>query len=616
MPFSGSIDFDSSDGLKLFHGALEAAVENQEVRDEQCERDYQNYHAFLDMALRNPDRSNVTIPKIQSIVSTKAPGEIKAAIGSRPYIPFTARRDEFKQYAEGQSKILDRQLELGGFLPEFTLAAVMKILYGTSFMEAVPYFKNEIRRMPIPIIANTPFGPEIVDYQVESVPIKLLRMKIRAWAQWEVKVDPVARGLEQADDCRYVIKIQIVSKHQIKKLAEAGAYPNLDIAKLDELGAGHDIVDHKGYDILSKMGLPKPADDSDVGILFRYESPDRYMDVWDSRLILRDTSSNPYDPAKGGHGLINLSKMIHDTDPHTQAAFYGNGEGKRNEILQALLNDLYNIAIDNHNFIAQGMTYYAKGQGVNAEKLVRSVGNKVGFELKPGQRIGDVIQDEHGQPLPADHYIMLQRTEDYMDLGSLSQNVSRGEESPGDQTLGEISLLKQAGDSVQELNIRTIESFLADFGRKCLSHIDQFSRFIDREEILGKEEAERLIMLNPRDLPGGYDFAFKGSDRVVNQLIRQQNLRTLDARIAQSPYLRERPWLEVLFDAHDQSSNVDKVLLTEEEFAANQQQQLAAIASIRGGQEQIPASTGPETPVEAAQEAGRAATPQQAGGAL
>ncbi len=621
MPFSGPIDFDG-DALKLFRAAHEAADDNQDVRDQQCERDYQNFHAFLDMSLRNPDRSNVTIPKIRSIVNAKAPGEIKAAVGSRPYIPFTARREDFKEYSDGQSRILDYHLELGGFFQKFTLAAMIKILNGTSFMEAIPYFKTEYRRVPIPIFANTPFGPEIVDYQVQTIPMKLLRLKLRTWAQWEIKVDSIALGLEEADDCRYVVKIQPVSKRQIKRLVLDGAYPGFDLDKFDAAGDG-DGMDHgkgnKGYNVLANMGLPKPTNDNDIGILFRLETPDRYIDIWNDQFVLRDVD-NPYPQMKGGHGLINLSKMVHDIDPHTQAQFFGNGEGKPNEILQALLNDLYNLATDNHNFANQGMTYFAKGRGVSEEQLVRTVGNKVGFTLQQGEQIGHVIQDFHGQPLPADHYILMQRIEDNMDLTAQSQNVMRGEESPGDQTLGEISLLKQAGDARQELNIRTIESFLADFGRKCLAHLDQFGRMIDREEVLGREEAMRLIMLNPRDLPGGYDFAFKGGDRVVNQLIRQQSLRVLDSRIVGSPFLKERPWLEVLFDSHDLSEETDKVLKTEEEVAFEQQQQLAAALAAGGigddGRTAIPASTGPSTPVGAAQASGQANVPQQVGGAL
>ena len=611
---SSPIDFDTKDSLKLFRAAYETADEHQGVRDQQCERDYQNYHAFLDMALRNPDRSNVTIPKIRSIVHTKAPAEIKAAVGSRPYIPFEARRDEFKEFADSQSKVLDHHLELGGFFNEFVLAAMMKIVYGTAYMDALPYFKTEVRRVPIPIMADTMFGPRIVDYRVESIPIQLLRLKIKAWAPWEVKVDSHACGLENEGDCRYIIKIQITSKRQIKKEYEQGAYPGLDIAELEDIETTN-LSENIGLQILSNMGITEPRDDSDIGILFRYESPERLMDIWNDRVVLRDVP-NPFDPMKGGHGLINLSRMIHDVDPHTQAQFFGNGEVKPNEILQALLNDLYNIAIDNHNFANQGMTYFAKGRDVVEEQLVRQVGNKVGFKLEPGQKIGDVVYESFGQPLPADHYVLMQRTEDNMDLTATSEPVMRGEAEAGDQTLGEISMLRQAGDSRQELNIRTLETFLADFGKKCLCHLDQFGRMIDREEVLGREEAIRLIMLNPRDLPGGYDFTFKGSDRVVNQLIRQRNLLALDARVSQSPYLKELEWVETLMDAHDLSEEADKVLLTEEEFAFKQQQDMMAQIALAGGgngQGDPPQITGP---AGMAQEAGRANIPQQVEGPM
>ncbi len=602
------IDFDG-DALKLFRSALEAAEEHQDPRDQQYGRDYQNYHAVLDMSQRNPDRSNVTIPKIRSIVNTKAPGEIKHAVGSRPYIPFTARRQDFSEFAESQSKILDYHLENSSFFVKFVLGAMMNINYGTAFMESTPFFKNEVRRVPMPIYAETPFGPQIADWTTEIVPIRLLGLKQRVWAPWEIKVDPIATGLEEADECRYVIKIQITSKREIRKLAEAGGYPGLDLQELDDLNFGQEISENKGLQILAKMGIPTPQEDSDIAVLFRYESPERYIDVLDDQLVIRDTP-NPYDKMSGGHGLINLSKMIHDMDPHTQAAFWGNGEGKSNEIQQSLLNDLWNLAIDNNNFSNQGMTYYAKGRGVEPEQLVHAVGNKVAFTLNPNERIGDVVQDVHGQGLPTDYYALLQRTEDYMDLTAQSPAVQRGETTGGDQTLGEISMLGAAADSRQELNIRLIESFLGDHGRKNLAHLDQFGRFDDRVEVLGREEAQRLILLNPRDLPGGYDFAFKGSDRVVNQLIRQRNLTTLDARLQGSPFLKERPWLKLLLEAHDLNEEAELVLKTDEEVQIEQSEALLQQLQIDnagggGGNPQLPA---PNTTANNAQAAGRANT--------
>jgi hypothetical protein len=148
---STPIDFDG-DALKLFEAAWDASFGYQGPRDSQFNRDYQNFHAFLDMSERNPGRSNVTIPKIRSIIMTKGPQEIKAAIGRRPYIPFDSLREEYSALASLSSKMLDQMLYVSGFFNEFVLCDLMKITYGTAFMECVPYFKTEWRKVIEPIM--------------------------------------------------------------------------------------------------------------------------------------------------------------------------------------------------------------------------------------------------------------------------------------------------------------------------------------------------------------------------------------------------------------------------------------------------------------------------------
>lgn len=621
------IDFDdTSEGgaLKLYRAAYDQADEVQLSRDNQCERDYQMFHAFLDMSLRNPERANIAIPKIYSIVMTKVPREVRAAIGRRPYIPFDAKRDEYKDAASLQVKMLDQLLYQAGFGGEFVLLDMLKTVYGTAFMEARPYYQQDIQRVVVPQMMEGPpgFGPTFTGYEIVNQPVLRLKFELTTYAPWELRFCPMATSLSTPNGCRYAIKIRIVSKRAIRKIAEEGGYgTDFDADLLDAFPNeySNEVTKHRGLQILQNMGLPAPGQDSDIGILFRYESPDRYIDVWNDHVVLRD-GDNPYAKKDGGHGLINLSRCIHNVDPHTQAVFWGNGEVKINEVLGSMLSDTFALTMDNHQFMNVGKTYYAVGRGVSPEQLVHQMGNMIGFDLKPNEKINDLIQEDRGQELPTAHYAIPKILEDYMDLVSNSFPVMRGEEVTGDHTLGEISMLREAGDSRTELNVKIIEDiFLADMGHKGLCHMDQWARHEDRVEMLGEEDAMALIFLNPRDLPGGYDFIFGGSDRVVNQVIRQRNLLELDARMSASPYLKERPWVELLLEAHDLGDEEENVLLTEEEFAIKQQQELqiqmamAAAGAQAEGQPggngaKLKKPDGPQEPTQAgaAQEAGRA----------
>jgi hypothetical protein len=158
--------------------------------------------------------------------------------------------------------------------------------------------------------------------------------------------------------------------------------------------------------------------------------------------------------------------------------------------------------------------------------------------------------------------------ERYIDLGAQWYEVNRGEKVPGDPTLGEVGMLKAAGEAPLEMTVSVLEEeFLKDLGNKCLSHIEQFATMEDRVEILGQEDAVRTMMLHPQDLPGGYNFTFRGSDRVVNQALRRRDMQTLHDRIIGIPWLDQRSWLMELLKTHDLDDVAEDVVYSEEEFA-------------------------------------------------
>lgn len=577
-----ALDFDG-DAKKLARNAYDIAYEHQSGRDSQCERDYQNFHAYMDMSTRDSTRANVTVPKIHNIIMTKVPRDVRAVLSRRPYIPFTSARLEFKEQARLQERFLDALLYRAGFYNEFVLAIMLKTLFGTAFMECIPFFNETMDRYLHPVTIPAYPQPRVIGHEVRERPVHKLAFRVRAYAPWEIKVDPYAVGLEQPEACRYIVKIGLMSKRQLKKDAVAGKYgAKFDADKLDSAKPDYgETGKHRGMEILENMGITEPREDGDIGVMFTYESPERQIMLWNDREVIRDIP-NPYP-----HKMINMSRLIHCVDPHTQNRFFGNGEAKINEILQSMLNDILNLALDNHNFLNQGKTYYDKGTGVSSQQLVHAVGNKIGLALQPGQSIKDVVMEDRGESLPRDHYALRQVIEDYMDLTSGSYEVMRGERVSGDHTLGEIAMLREAGDSRQELLVRSIESpFLTDFGHKCLSHIRWLAKADDYEDVLGAEAAGQLLFDHPEDIPGGWDFMFKGADKVVNQVIKQRNLAEVSDRLKDNPFLKPRGWATVLLDVHDLTDKIDDLLYTEEEVQQMQQQQFEQQLALGQREEQ------------------------------
>ncbi|MHC4464599.1 MAG: hypothetical protein ACYS30_24685, partial [Planctomycetota bacterium] len=427
-------------------------------------------------------------------------------------------------------------------------------------------------------------GSEVVlGYHIEEIPFKRLHFQITPYAIWEVKNDPFATNLENRQGSRFQVKLQIVSKRELKRLALMGAYgEGFDVAALDEKMPDYtQVSEHRGLQILQNMGIPEPEADGDIGVLFRYESPDRYIDVWNDQAVVRDVS-NPYKevagtyPVRRGHGLINTSRMIHNIDPHTQTRFYGQGEGKISEPLTTALNDHIGLTFDNANFTNQSMTFAMDDGRLKKEDLVHRVGNKILMRPIPGvNSIRDMIMIAEGGKISPDFYALRAVLEDYINTTHRSFGQDIGKPAEGRHTLGEIVMLDQAGDAGDEMSVSLIEDpFLTDVGTKCLAHMEQFAKSDDWADLVGEEEASELIVAHPRDLPGRFDFGFQGSDKVMNLLIQQRNLREIYEPLVASPYAKRRQLDSLLLSKHDMADEIDDLLYTEEEAAALQQQQL------------------------------------------
>ncbi|MEA1998540.1 MAG: hypothetical protein U9N61_04345, partial [Euryarchaeota archaeon] len=509
-----NLDFDGKP-LDLVEAAHEQSKIHQNARNVKYQRHYNNYRAFLDMTYRNPDRSNVFIPKLYSLIESTVPRDIKALYGLRPYIPFMSKRPEFREVAQYQAEFLDDLLHKTDFLNDMILVHKLKALYGTSFIEAIPFQEMTTEKALVPEMV---YGRQ-VGMRVQEQQVPRYRLRTRVYAPWEVFADPYATDLSSPEGCRYVIKYQITDRRQILRMAEKGMYPDLDIELLmsDRGAEGEQLADHWGMAMLQDMGLVYSDAGNDMGVIMRYESPERYIDCWNGRVILRDTP-NPFK-----HGMINLTKFSHIIDPHTQNRFWGLGEAELTESLCEMLNDTWDLTFNSHNLINNPTIYYRKGS-VNPDALVRVPANRVGIDASSDRPVRDSVYEEPGQGLPRDHYMIAQTIEDYIDLTSRKFEVGRGESTRGAETLGEVAYLKEAGDSNQELNVRLAETSLSDLAIKCVSHNDQFATPQDHTEVLGQQKAMVMQFANPQDLPGGFNFQFKGSDRVTNQMIKQKKI--------------------------------------------------------------------------------------------
>ncbi len=563
--YESRIDIDRP-ALELVEDAYSLSKDHQTVRNEQYTDEYKLYRGYPNAADRDPDRANIFIPKIFSIVETKTPRDVKALLGARPYIPFEARREEFRESSLIQTEIIDEYCDRGQFYQKGSSALKIKNLYGTAFMDAIPYYENVVEKSLQPVV----IGGQVIDTEIVERQVQRLRFRITEYAPWEIYVDPMARNLEEKGGCAYVIKIMLARRSEILDMAEKGMYPGLDIDEL--LGKDSnspDKANHFGLQMLADLGLPQSSMDDGIGVLLRFESPERYIDLWNGRVVLRDIP-NPFK-----HGMINLNRMIHVQDAHSQNAFWGIGEAQQNEILQLMLNDSWNMTFDAHNMNNHGITYYKNG-AVNPDALVRTVGNKIGIEAEEDRPIDYYIKESFGQSLPQDHYAIPQTVERMMDLTSGVFELQRGEQSAGNRTATENALRKEFGDLRQEQSARLGEMvFLKSFGEKMISMVAQFANQDDIVEIVGEEKAQMLVGLNPADLPGGFNFTFKGANLVADQLIQQRNWKETLPIIMQLPNFDTEKGGRKTLELFSMDSIKDQEMIIPNEVLAQQGQQAA-----------------------------------------
>ena len=549
------LDFDG-EPRKLVEDAVQMSRDLYQRLAEQYQRDYLLYRGYVDLATHDVTMPQVAVPKIFSLVEVMAGQQTKAAFGRRPYLPLGTRRPEYQDIVDLQAKFADQLLDQADFESKAAMACKLKILFGTSFVSVTPYYEwVEQRRL-----VQSTFGQTV---ETEKVP--LLRLRLEVFAPWDVLVDPFATTLESPEGCRYLVKIRLVSKRAIRHMYQQGAFPNFDLSQLDEYAPGRILYeqDHFGIEMLRQYGLTRPEHDDDVGILLSYESPERYIDMWQT-LVLQDIE-NPFK-----HGLINTSRMVHALEPHTQNQFWGIGESKINEVLANLLNDLWTMAVAAHGMLNQPTVFY-RANAFEPEDIVLGFGARIPVNNPdPTARVSDDLFIHAGSGIPRDHYTLAAQVERMMDLGSQSFPPSRGEATRGDTgTATEIAILKQTGDIRQEDLVRNIERiFLRDFARKCYSIIDQFANLDDMVEILGEQSASKLYTANPMDLPVPVNFEFTGSAWLSNMLVKQQNMMQLVPLLVGNPLALQfinpygvyRRLLEV-FDFDE--SEIDRMLLPE-----------------------------------------------------
>jgi len=528
-----SVDYDSSDALKLVNSAAEQARGVQDVRNAICERMDMLYHGVPQNIRRDPRRYNHFMPKPFTAVETLVPRYIRANHGKRPYLPIEAKnKDEYGYLAELQAELFDHYLDKAGFLGKRILQTKIAVVQGTAFMNTLPYFE-EVEERYVDWSRGEPI--------VVTRRAKRFRLRVEVWAPWEVLIAPYAVGLEEKGQCRYAIKLGLTSRRRLKNMYKANPnnYPGIDEEGLfkRKTGASTELTKHFGLGMLRRMGLPDPNSDDDLECYLRYESEDRYIDVLGGDLLIRNIESNPMP-----HKLINLSRQIHTVKPHTQDCFWGYGALKPMETMFNLRNDMINSALDAAQAQTQFRIYHDADQDENQFTTIPNALIKI--KRKEGSALTDHFYESKGGSLDKDFYMLPDIVDKETERGLGVFDVTFGDAPSRHSTATQDVLRNQNGDMRLEGSVLQDEVFLKDLTTKTVDIIGSNITIADAIEVLGVEKAMGMYLpteggmelaSHPKRIPGGFDIALKGKDRVGEDLIKESVARETAETIMRFP---------------------------------------------------------------------------------
>lgn len=540
MPKNKTLNFDATtaeDVRDFMRTFFEDSRDTQRHKHVEFKRLYRMYKLQRDMSNRDPNRSNIFIPKWFSMVETVTPQMVDALIGLRPYIPMELESDPYGDIGDAQTDVLDAFLEDADF--DWHMMRLIKyvVMYGTGFIEARPDWVKRTVKEVQPIFSTDFFGrPVQVGQNTVDVEKQFLRLILRAYAPWEIYKDPRAKSLER-HECRGIIKFRgLISKRELTRMAELGQIPEFDPSKLQADMEGLKD-DNWGRQLAESIGVPEPRHDDDLGVWLSFEGPDnRYIDMWNFTTILRD-DENPYK-----HGEINLTRVVNVDDPNPESEWFGVGDGRPIEQLCYALNDNWDQTFDNHHMQNQGILYYDE-DALNVDQLVMIAGNRVPVSAPIGGHIRDAVHERVTPGLNQDHYAIPGTLNTLIDRTMGQFNSQRGEAAPGSQTAREAILLKGAGDSRTKLKIKMMEKMgLKRFGEKAASIIDDFATPDDIVAKIGLERAALLPTVNPASMGTGHKMVFKGSDRLADLQLQRQDAKDIYQLMAGNPTVSQE-WL-------------------------------------------------------------------------
>mgnify|MGYP001593854669 CR=1 FL=1 len=454
--------------------------------------------------VQDPYKVNIKLNRLMTDVETVVPRFAGNLLGQRPYMPLVANIRDFQEQASAIEDLADAFTAEGGFVLSFTDAIRLMVPLGVSYVEPryqwLPY--NVTQKQ----VQYDRFG-RVAGYD-DSI-----STEVRDTITFVVHHPLAVRMPEYGATIRqkpYVIIAELVHRKEIERLLDQKTYKlpkGMTTADLKlSMPSDSETMSDLGAD---KSGIPSKAWD-DIGLLLRYYDDERWITTWNRTMLLQDSENRNKNMYRDVKPIIAFRNMTHiGPQRWWPIGMYEQGRALSrwgDKILSRYFTDVMRDAT--------GVILYNPDL-VAREDLVAEPGNRI--PVQDGQFERAIAPMKLGQPAKElfDLYNITSQAEDTL-LGLY--DYQRGSTPARKETATATTALTQAGNTRLEFGVLLIEQTgLADLAYLTTKLIAANITRGKANEILGFERAAKLPSFDPEAIPGGFSWAFRGSDKVQRQ---------------------------------------------------------------------------------------------------
>lgn len=482
-----ALDFTTDNPEKLFSDVRSISEDYRITEEKKWAKWIQTYSLDINMAGRDPDRVNYADPKPYSMVETQVAKDVKTLFGTRPYFPIEVKKDEWRPAASAIETLLDYfALEDQFFLKMVKMCRQIRVC-GHWFNEV--YWRTD----------ETNWDGE-----------KIERACWRSIPPWMVGIDPFADSITEG---RWLYDVRLISRSELKSWAKtAGIKIDWEKIKGD---FGVNPVGSKMQETYLRYGPGQGKVDADMTVFVRM-----YLRAEKRLIILINGTTVIYDEKNVAQPKItsfaNQSSIY-------QHQLYGVSMLESSYRLFQLLNKSMEHIFNTQDQQLDGVWLY-DDTVFDQDNLSATSGARIPAD---GKVSDENFREIKSSPLTNDAYVLPQTLNQTLNETEAITAANMGQLSARKTTAFEIGQTKQGSDDRSALKQRMIETggfeVQAQRSIECIS--DGIKTRPDlAKKILGENDFIRLTALvmttqsmNPKDIPGGAHFYYRGADLMADK---------------------------------------------------------------------------------------------------